>query len=263
MFLTWCFKKVENTAPKAEETADITSTASQKAYTWKYTALYPFGVKIEQKPDYSWMTVNKLYSDPAITRDSTTHCGKDFYFLNAIYQDSKKEGTWYRNFPITIQQGPTKEPLYFDWEPYLKVWDDFDDLDFSLETLEGNLFLTGYLKTSIQSACVYCDDDEEEQKKSGTVEVWGIYPENSTGSAGFVLWYTDGNHIVALYPNLRYDAIDNFSSYEKCTQYYDSISLRSLANDGKIHTFRVVLDDSWAQERAYFGSMIRERDFVK
>lgn len=249
--LAGCFKQ----AP------DQNALSDAEVYTGKYTALYPFGVKIQQEPDYSRMTVNKLYSDPSITRDTSTHCGKDFYFLNALYWESKKMGTGYEHTPLSFQHNPTKEPLYFDWKTYLRVWDSTEDLSLSLETLEGNVLLTWYLKTHLEPACIYCD--EEEQKEAGTVEVWGLFPEDTKDSRGLILWYTDGNHIVALYPNLRYDAIDEFNSYEKCTESSFGIPLRSLANDGKIHTFRVVLDDWGAQEWAYFGSIIRERDYIK
>ena len=57
-----------------------------ETYTWKYLASYPFWTEVEvQEPDYSWMTVQKLYNDPNILRDNDNHCWKDIYFLKFFF----------------------------------------------------------------------------------------------------------------------------------------------------------------------------------
>lgn len=231
-------------------------------YTWKYLTLYPFGVEIQpQKPDYSWMTVQKLYNDPAIRRDDSTHRWKDYYFLNSIYYKIYRDEEWrYKSSEkIVVQKEPTKEPLYFDWTLYQNVWNT-DDI--SLDHLEWNILLTWYLETHQELECFYCDEKEAKEYWFWKVEVWRIYPDDWSQYWWFVLWYTEWDHIVAIYPNIRFDNIQLFSNYNKYTEPYQ-INLRDIANDGKVHTFRVVLDDWGSQERAYFGSMIREWDFIE
>ncbi len=233
---------------------------NEAEYTWKYLALYPFWTEVKpQEPDYSWMTVQKLYNDRNILRDRENHCWKDVYFLNSVYYKS----TWDNRQNITseklvIQEEPTKEHLYFDWEPYQNIWNTENT---SLDHLEWNILLTWYLKTRSLSECIDCN--EEEAKEFWTVETWWIYPNDGNHYWWFTLWYTEWNHIVAIYPNIRFDDIECFNSYNKCTDHHECINLRDIANDWKIHTFRVVLDDWGSQERAYFGSMIRERDFIE
>ena len=228
-------------------------------YTWKYLALYPFWTEVKpQEPDYSWMTVQKLYNDRNILLDRENHCWKDVYFLNSVYYKS----TWDNRQNITseklvIQEEPTKESLYFDWEPYQNIWNTENT---SLDHLEWNILLTWYLETRSLSECVDCNEEAEE---FWTVETWRIYPDDGNQYWWFILWYTEWNHIVAIYPNIRFDDIECFNSYNKCTDHHECVNLRDIANDWKIHTFRVVLDDWWSQERAYFGSMIRERDFIE
>ena len=234
---------------------------NESEYTWKYLALYPFWTEVKpQEPDYSWMTVQKLYNDFNIKSDRENHCWKDIYFLNSIYYKILRDEDWkYKSSEkIVVQKEPTKEPLYFDWNLYQNVW---NTENISLEHLEWNILLTWYLENHIEPACIYCD--EEEAKEYWTVEVWRIYPDDGNQYWWFVLWYTDGNHIAAIYPNIRFDDIECFNSYNKCTDHHECVNLRDIANDWKIHTFRVVLDDWWAQERGYFGSMIRERDFIE
>jgi len=234
-------------------------TNKEKEYTWKYLALYPFWTEVKpQEPDYSWMTVQKLYNDSNIKSDRENHCWKDIYFINSVYYKS----TWDNLQNITseklvIQEEPTKEPLYFDWEPYQNIW---NTENISLDHLEWNILLTWYLVNTEIPACIDCN--EEEAKESWTIEVWRIYPDDWNKYWWFVLWYTEWNHIVAIYPNIRFDDIECFNSYNKCTDHHECINLRDMANDWKIHTFRVVLDDWGSQERVYFGSMIRERDFL-
>ena len=233
-------------------------------YTWKYLALYPFGTEVEPKePDYSWMTVQKLYNDPDIKKDRENHCWKDYYFLNSVYYKSEfdEEWQWKSDEKIVVQKEPTKEPLYFDWELLQKVWNDIDDI--SLDHLEWNILVTWYLETHSELKCLFCDEEEAKEYWYWKVEVWRIYPDDGNKYWWFVLWYTEWEHIVAMYPNIRFDDIECFNSYNKCTDHHECVTLRDIANDWKIHTFRVVLDDGWSQERAYFGSMIRERDFIE
>ena len=149
--------------------------------------------------------------------------------------------------------------MYFDWELYQKAHNDHTDNIF-LDHLEWNILLTWYLETRSLSECIDCN--EEEAKEFWTVEVWRIRPDDWSKYWWFTLWYTEWEHIVAIYPNIRFDDIQLFSNYNKYTEPYQ-INLRDIANDWKVHTFRVVLDDWWAQERAYFGSMIREWDFIE
>ena len=256
VLLTWC----TNNCLHNNEEIDNSATNNEAEYTWKYLALYPFWTEIEpQEPDYSWMTVQKLYNDSNIKSDRENHCWKDIYFLNSIYYKILRDEDWkYKSSEkIVVQKEPTKELLYFDWNLYQNVW---NTENISLEHLEWNILLTWYLENHIEPACIYCD--EEEAKEYWTVEVWRIYPDDWNKYWWFVLWYTEWDHIVAIYPNIRFDDIQLFSSYNKCTEPYQ-INLRNIANDWKVHTFRVVLDDWWAQERAYFGSMIRERDFIE
>ena len=162
---------------------------------------------------------------------------------------------------ITVQKEPTKEPLYFDWELLQKVWNDIDDI--SLDHLEWNILVTWYLETHSELKCLFCDEEEAKEYWYWKVEVWRIYPDDGNQYWWFILWYTEWEHIVAMYPNIRFDDIECFNSYNKCTDHHECVNLRDIANDWKIHTFRVVLDDGWSQERAYFGSMIRERDFIE
>ena len=230
--------------------------------TWKYLALYPFWTEVKiQEPDYSWMTVQKLYNDSNILRDKDNHRWKDIYFLNSVYYKVEYDDEWkYKSEEkIVIQEEPTKEPLYFDWELYQKAHNDHTDNIF-LDHLEWNILLTWYLETRSLSECIDCN--EEEAKDYWTVEVWRIRPDDWSKYWWFTLWYTEWEHIVAIYPNIRFDDIQLFSNYNKYTEPYQ-INLRDIANDWKVHTFRVVLDDWWAQERAYFGSMIREWDFIE
>ncbi len=244
---------------------DNSGTNNEAGYTWKYLALYPFWTEVKpQQPDYSWMTVQKLYNDPNIKSDRENHCWKDVYFLNSVYYKSEldEKWQWKSDEKIVIQEQPTKEPLYFDWEMYQNVWNDKDTNPVSLDHLEWNILLTWYLETHSELECLYCDEEEAKEYWYWTVEVWRIYPDDWNKYWWFVLWYTEWDHIVAIYPNIRFDDIQLFSSYNKCTEPYQ-INLRNIANDWKIHTFRVVLDDWGSQERAYFGSMIRERDFIE
>ena len=107
--------------------------------------------------------------------------------------------------------------------------------------------MTGYLVNTFIKWCPDCD--EEEEKKSPQIELRSICPENKKKCIGIDLGYTepdfkgvgyDNNQgaIVALYPN-------------KCTEHYD-FNLRKIVNDGKVHSFRLVLDDGGSQERSYF-----------
>ena len=260
VLLTWC----TNDYLHNNEEIDNSVTNNEAEYTWKYLALYPFWTEVKpQEPDYSWMTVQKLYNDLDIKRDQENHCWKDVYFLNSVYYKSEldEKWQWKSDEKIVIQEQPTKEPLYFDWEMYQNVWNNKDTNPISLDRLEWNILLTWYLENHIEPACIYCD--EEEAKEYWTVEVWRIYPNDGNQYWWFTLWYTEWNHIIAIYPNIRFDEIECFNSYNKCTDHHECVNLRDIANDWKIHTFRVVLDDWWAQERAYFGSMIRERDFIE
>ena len=262
LLLTWCNKSCKDDC--LPENWEKDNTEIIESYTWKYLALYPFWTEIKiQKPDYSWMTVQKLYNDPNILWDNDNHCWKDIYFLNSVYYKSEldEKWQWKSNEKIVIQEQPTKEPLYFDWKMYQNVWNDIDTNSVSLDHLEWNMLLTWYLETHSISECIDCND--EEAKEFWTVETWRIYPDDGNQYWWFTLWYTDWNHIVAMYPNLRFDDIECFNSYNKCTDHHECVNLRDIANDWKIHTFRVVLDDWWAQERSYFGSMIRERDFIE
>ena len=237
---------------------------NEAEYTWKYLALYPFWTEVKlEEPDYSWMTVQKLYNDSNIKSDRENHCWKDYYFLNSVYYKSEfdEEWQWKSAEKIVIQKEPTKEPLYFDWELLQKVWNDIDDI--SLDHLEWNILLTWYLETHSELKCLFCDEEEAKEYWYWKVEVWRIYPDDGNQYWWFILWYTEWEHIVAMYPNIRFDDIECFNSYNKCTDHHECVNLRDIANDWKIHTFRVVLDDWWAQERGYFGSMIRERDFIE
>ena len=249
LLLTGCNNKTE--CPKISENN-----------TWKYLALYPFWTEVKiQEPDYSWMTVQKLYNDPNILRDNDNHRWKDIYFLNSVYYKVEYDDEWkYKSEEkIVIKEEPTKEPLYFDWELYQKAHNDHTDNIF-LDHLEWNILLTWYLETRSLSECIDCN--EEEAKEFWTVEIWRIRPDDWSKYWWFTLWYTEWEHIVAMYPNVRFDDIQLFSNYNKYTEPYQ-INLRDIANDWKVHTFRVVLDDWWSQERAYFGSMIREWDFIE
>lgn len=260
LLLTWCFERELHLEQECVlwETCGIEET-----YTWKYLALYPFWVDIKNEPDYSWMTVAKLYNDPSIKYDKSNHCWKDYYFLNSVYYKVQLDDEWkYESEEkVVIQEEPTKEPIYFDWKLYQSIWNDKDTNPVSLDHLEWNILITWYLENHIEPACIYCD--EEEAKEYWTVEVWRIYPDDGNQYWWFVLWYTEWEHIVAMYPNVRFDDIECFNSYNKCTDHHECVNLRDIANDWKIHTFRVVLDDWGSQERAYFGSMIRERDFIE
>ena len=232
----------------------------ENEYTWKYLALYPFWTEVKpQEPDYSWMTVQKLYNDPNIKSDRDNHCWKDIYFLNSVYQKVQFDDQWKyeSDKKVIIQEEPTKEPLYFDWEMYQNA---LDDDDISLDHIDWNILVTWYLENHLEPPCLYCEG--EKQKQVWKIEVWRIYPEDGNQYWWFTLWYTEWNHVVAIYPNIRFDDIECFNSYNKCTDHHECINLRDIANDWKIHTFRVVLDDWGSQERAYFGSMIRERDFL-
>lgn len=233
----------------------------QNIWIWEQMLiLYPFWKEQIQKADYSWMTVQKLYNDPAIRRDSSTHCGKDYLFLNTQYGF----GDWEL---LSHQEWPTKSPLYLNWESdFLERWGET-----FLNKLEGNLLITWYLITNFQNTCWDCN--EEEEKKSPQAEIRKICSQNKKTCKGFSLGYTEWGiqaidwektwgSILALYPNLRLDSIKHFSNYNKCTPSYE-INLRNIANDGKLHTFRIILDDGGAQERAYFWSMVREWDFIK
>ena len=269
ILLTGCNKHIENPEiignnreteiKDYEDIISISSHDDNNTYTWKYLALYPFWTEImPHEPDYSRMTVQKLYNDSNIKYDKANHCWKDIYFLNSAYDKI----TWNNRQDITserivIQEGPTKEPLYFDWELYQKVW---TEEYISLDHLEWNILLTWYLENHLESECFTCN--EEEQKDFWKVEVWRIHTEDWQQYGGFVLWYTEWEHIIAIYPNIRFDDIECFNSYNKCTDYHECVNLRDIANDWKVHTFRVVLDDWGSQERAYFGSMIREWDFI-
>ncbi len=260
VLLTWC----TNNCLHNNEEIDNSVTNNEAEYTWKYLALYPFWTEVKpQGPDYSWMTVQKLYNDRNILRDRENHCWKDIYFLNSVYYKSEldEEWQWKLDEKIVIQEEPTKKPLYFDWKMYQNVWNDKDTNPVSLDHLEWNILLTWYLETRSLSECSDCND--EEAKEFWTVEIWRIYPDDGNQYWWFTLWYTDGNHIVAIYPNIRFDDIECFNSYNKCTDHHECVNLYDVANDWKIHTFRVVLDDWGSQERAYFGSMIRERDFIE
>ena len=248
LLLTGC----NNTEETITQNTDTT-------YTWKYLALYPFWVEIQNEPDYSWMTVAKLYNDLSIKRDKTTHCGKDYYFLNSIYYKTERDEEWnYKSTEkIVIQEGPTTEPLYFDWEMYQNIR---NGEHISLDHLEWNILISWYLEKYSESECFTCN--EEEAKDFWTVEVWKIRPDDENEYGWLILWYTEWEHLVAIYPNIRFDDIECFNSYNKCTDYHECVNLNDVANDWKIHTFRIVLDDWWSQERAYFGSMIREWDFI-
>ena len=250
--------------PNNLETADNSGINNEVVYTWKYLALYPFWTEVKpQEPDYSWMTVTKLYNDPSIKYDKSNHCWKDYYFLNSVYYKVQLDDEWkYKSEEkMVIQEEPTKEPLYFDWKLYQSVWNDKDTNPVSLDHLEWNILITWYLENYSEPACIYCD--EEEAKGYWKVEVWRIYPDDGNKYWWFVLWYTEWEHIVAMYPNIRFDDIECFNSYNKCTDHHECVNLRDIANDWKVHTFRVVLDDWGSQERSYFGSMIRERDFIE
>ena len=259
LLLTWCTNN--DCLPNNWEVDPETNNEAE--YTWKYLALYPFWTEIKlQEPDYSWMTVQKLYNDPDIMRDRKNHCWKDYYFLNSVYEKSEldEKWQWKSDEKIVIQEEPTKEPLYFDWKMYQSVWNDKDTEFVSLDHLEWNILITWYLESRLISECRTCN--EEEAKEYWKVEFWRIYPDDGNQYWWFVLWYTEWEHIVAIYPNIRFDDIECFSSYNKCTDH-ECVNLRDIANDWKLHTFRVVLQDWWRQERAYFGSMIRERDFIE
>ena len=261
VLLTWC---ANNECLPNNWEIDNSGTNNEAEYTWKYLALYPFWTEVDpQEPDYSWMTVQKLYNDPNIKSDRENHCWKDIYFLNSVYYKSEfdEDWQWKSDEKTVIQKEPTKEPQYFDWEMYQDVWNDKETNPVSLDHLEWNILLTWYLETHSVSECIDCK--EEETKEFWTVEIWRIYPNDGNQYWWFTLWYTDGNHIAAIYPNIRFDDIECFNSYNKCTDHHECVNLRDIANDWKIHTFRIVLDDWWAQERAYFGSMIRERDFIE
>jgi len=108
--LTWCFKILDWDWMVNE----VNEPKNCDNYTWKYLALYPFWTEVEPKePDYSWMTVQKLYNDPDIKNDIENHRWKDIYFLNSIYYKLYRDDEWkYKSEEkIVIQEDPTKEPL--------------------------------------------------------------------------------------------------------------------------------------------------------
>ena len=227
----------------------------------KALILYPFWQEKEHEPDYSRMTVQKLYSDSAIINDPSTHCWKDYYFLNVKYGNGSGE-------TVSKQIQPTKEPFYLSRASSFLNW---RESNIWLDKLEGNVLMTGYLVNTFIKWCPDCD--EEEEKKSPQIELRSICPENKKNCIGIDLGYTephfkgvgyDNNQgaIVALYPNLRLDNIEHFDSYNKCTEHYD-YNLRKIVNDGKVHSFRLVLDDGGSLERSYFWSMVREWDLIK
>ena len=232
---------------------------TNNSYTWKYLALYPFGTEIEPKePDYSWMTVQKLYNDPDIHRDYQTNYWKDYYFINAIYYKRKN----WDSEKIVVHEEPTKEPIYFDWTLYQSVWNEkSESWSTMIDKLEWSVLITWYLETHSEPDCIYCD--EEEQKKAWTVEVWRIYPDDWNKYWWFVIWYPNWNNLVSEYPYLRYDQINYFASSHWSFKPHFDLNLRDIANDWKLHTFHVILDDWWVSERFYDGSMIRERDFIE
>ena len=198
VLLTWC---TNNDRLPSNGEIDNSVTNNEAEYTWKYLALYPFWTEVKpqepepQEPDYSWMTVQKLYNDSNIKSDRENHCWKDIYFLNSVYYKILRDEDWkYKSSEkIVIQKEPTKEPLYFDWNLYQNVW---NTENISLEHLEWNILLTWYLENHIEPACIYCD--EEEAKEYWTVEVWRIYPDDGNQYWWFVLWYTEWEHIVAI-----------------------------------------------------------------
>jgi len=270
LLFTGCFEK--NLPLESEctlwETCEITQGTKQE-YTWKYLALYPFGVDVEpQEPDYSRLTTQKLYNDPDILKDYKTNHWKDYYFLNAVFRKTIL-WTWENGWlipidseEIVIHEQPTKEPIYFDWTLYQNVWNDEGKYEqYSLWHLQWNVLLTWYLETHKEPACFYCDEDE--QKKAWAVEVWRIYPDDGNKYWWFVLWYTNWNNLVSEWPYLRYDQIDYFASSHWSFKPHFDLNLRDIANDWKLHTFHVILDDWWVSERFYDGSMIRERDFIE
>ena len=224
--------------------------------TWKVLKLHPFGEnqcemypyenECEKLADESRMTLKKMQVDPYVRNRHS------LYFLNALYDVDVYElwnELWndgYQYEPLLIQEWPSRNDIYFDWTPYQKVW---NETSHSLEYLEGNLLLTWYLETYEDSKCIYCD--EEEKKQYGSVEVWRIYPDDWNPYWWFILWYTEGNLILTDFPHKRFDRIYTNDGYKET-------DLRKIANDGKIHTFHVILDNGWRQERGWNGSMIRE-----
>ena len=70
---------------------DNPETDNEAEYTWKYLALYPFWTEVKpQEPDYSWMTVQKLYNDSNIKSSTDDQRYTDLH----IFDISNIEKNW-------------------------------------------------------------------------------------------------------------------------------------------------------------------------
>ena len=245
--LTWC--------KESKETNNIiANNQTNMSYTGENLTLYPFWIdnKISD-PDYSRMTIQKLYNDPSILNDSWTNFWKDIYFLNYEIISS----TW----TYIYQEWPSKSPIYFDWLPLDKYGHWFTKL-------EWNLLVTWYLETNFRWICRYCS--EEEMQQSPQIEIWSIKSDNKENNfiKRLSLWYTarnvdsflwedDSESIISLSKDKRIENISHFYNGDN-----NFINLRDIANDWKIHTFHIIIKN-YESEWDDFWSWIIERRLLK
>ena len=246
LLLTWCTFNISEKTNSLQKNSD--------EYTWKYLVLYPFEVNKYEKPDYSRMTVQKLYNDPNILKDSWSNYWKDIYFLNIEYQIKKwaSYGTKY------YQIEPQDKPIYLN---------DFSEKNIWIIRVDWNVLLTWYLesKTRPESGIRESDDEIDYLKKidnryikyfnkeweENVLNLWYVKKDV------FTIW-NDGEKdaLIATDFSPRIDLISHFGD--------NDINLYDIVNDWKIHTFHIIISRPHFEWDEYFGlSAIKERYLVK
>lgn len=246
LLLTWCdFNSSEPSSPSQENLNE---------YTWKYLALYPFEIIKQEKPDYSWMTVQKLYNDPSILKDSWTNYWKNIYFLNIEYQIK----TWESYESEYYQIQPQNEPIYLN---------DFSEKNTWIIRVDWNILLTGYLESKLRPELAIRETDEEINSSPKVENRYIKYINKKWEEKTLNLWYIKKNiftawndwekdALISTYFSPRIDLISHFGD--------NDINLYDFVNDWKIHTFHIIISRPHFEWDEYFGlSAIKERYLIE
>lgn len=246
LIFTWCDFNNSSEIDSLQKNSD--------EYTWKYLALYPFEVIKQEKPDYSWMTIQKLYNDPGILEDTWTNYWKEIYFLNIEYQ--VKEWESYKSLYYQIY--PQKTPIYLN--------DFFEENEWIIR-VDWNVFLTWYLESKIISELTMRETYDELNSAPKLENRYIKYADRKWEERVINLWYIRKN-IFTVWGDWEKDALiaTNFSPRIDSISHFggNNTNLYNIVNDWKIHTFHIIISKPKFEWDKYYGlSAVKERDLIE
>ena len=143
-------------------------------------------------------------------------------------------------------KGPQKEPLYWDWN----FFDKLKHEDKYLEYLKGNLLITGYLET-YKEPCLWCIEGIDDLTEEDYFTYLVISAHSKTSNKEEKIGIIKDDKEIGTVLHEREKDLSHF--------WKEAKDIRSLLNDGKVHTLHVIIDDQWSQDLWY---LIADWDIV-